>query len=307
MEVAQSTMQAVARDMNLSNVDIPSVAVVVPCYNEHGAVPNLITALAALHEILASTYEIEFVLVDDGSVDDTHRTLKAAFDHLPNYTVISHETNRGIAAAIMTGFRHTTAEIVCSMDSDCTYDPKKLIDMIPLLTEDGADVVTASPYHPQGKVHDASGQIAGGWRIWLSRSASCIYQRLFRQKLYCYTCCFRVYRRSALANITLSSPGFVGITELLWKLDQKRARIVEVPAVLTPRRFGVSKMRVMRNIVGHGRLILRVMVARFGDILGLKTSSTADVAAHGARREISTLSEEANGLSIAYSKKDITT
>ena len=50
---------------------------------------------------------------------------------------------------MMTGIRAATTEIVCSIDSDCTYDPRQLDAMVRLLTK-SVQVVTASPYHPDG-------------------------------------------------------------------------------------------------------------------------------------------------------------
>ena len=69
--------------------------------------------------------------------------------------IVHHERNQGVTAAILTGMRQPSSEIVCSIDCDCTYDPRELRQMIPLLTE-GVDLVTASPYHPQGSVKNVS-------------------------------------------------------------------------------------------------------------------------------------------------------
>jgi dolichol-phosphate mannosyltransferase len=240
----------------LANAGLTAVAVVVPCYNEQGSLSRLRTALLELRKSLADGYALQLVLVDDGSTDDTWQELGELFGAGPNVRLLRHPRNRGVAAAIMTGLRAAEAEIVCSIDSDCTYDPAQLREMIPLV-EQGADLVTASPYHPQGAVRGVP-----PWRVRLSKFASWLYRRVLRRKLFTYTSCFRVYRRSAVADVVLANDGFVGVAELLWQMDRRRARIVEAPAELCARTSGQSKMRIVRASCGHLRLLARAAVDR---------------------------------------------
>ncbi|MCP3914029.1 MAG: glycosyltransferase family 2 protein [bacterium] len=240
---------------------MPTVCVAVPCFNEEGNVGRLLTELTALRELLHPEHLVEFVLVDDGSTDRTRAALLNAFQSVPLCTVVSHDENQGIAAAIMTGFQHAHADVVCSIDSDCTYDPRQLEKALPLLTPD-IDVLTASPYHEAGTVHGAP-----PWRIALSRMASRAYRLLMRQKLSCYTSCFRVYRRDAVAELELRHPRFVGIAETLWRLDRQGARIAEWPADLTTRVEGNSKMRLVRTTWGHLQLMSRIFVTNTLDVL----------------------------------------
>src|SRR5262249_9661802 len=190
-------------------------------------------------------YALRFVFVDDGSTDGTLAALHRLFDSWPDAGVIPHGGNRGIAAAILTGVRAATTEIVCSIDCDCTYDPRRLAGMIPMLAE-GVDLVTASPYHPQGSVKNVQ-----GWRLALSRGASRLYRLVLRQKLHTYTSCFRVYRRSAVLSLDLRDPGYLGLVELIGKLDLAGGTIVECPALLEARLLGRSKMKVARNVFRH--------------------------------------------------------
>jgi glycosyltransferase involved in cell wall biosynthesis len=142
------------------------------------------------------------------------------FDSWGNCKAIHHERNLGVAAAIITGIRNAETEIVCSIDCDCTYDPHTLQEMIPKLAA-GVDMVTASPYHPQGQVRNVP-----SWRLGLSKAASFLYRRVLRQKLYTYTSCFRVYRRSIMHDLDLRNGHFIGVAEMLGMLDLRGAEIV---------------------------------------------------------------------------------
>jgi dolichol-phosphate mannosyltransferase len=146
---------------------------------------------------------------------------------------------------------------VASLDADCTYDPRQLANLLPLLRPD-VNLVVASPYHPLGAVENVP-----AWRLAISKLASRLYRLVLRNKLHTYTSCFRVYRRSAVIDLPLTSDGFVGIAELVWRLDAGGATIVECPAVLSVRRAGQSKLKIVRATLGHLRLLFRAACQRF--------------------------------------------
>ena len=229
---------------------------VIPCHNEAESVPNLREAIDRLRSALANQCELEMILVDDGSIDATNRLLREAFRQQPDVTLLRNATNQGIAAAIALGLRHARADIVASLDADCTYDPLQLVNMLQLLDDD-VDLVVASPHHPLGGVEGIP-----GWRRVLSRMASYSYRLLLRNKLYTYTSCVRLYRCASVINLPLHYGGFVGITELVWQLDRREGKIVEYPTVLNSRKFGHSKMRTVRTVFAHLGLLIRVIIAR---------------------------------------------
>ncbi|HEY2846762.1 MAG TPA: glycosyltransferase, partial [Pyrinomonadaceae bacterium] len=190
------------------------VTVVIPCYNEQEALPYLANTLRSVGSLLADGgYSANFVFVDDRSKDATLPILEGLFGDRENVRIISHKQNWGVAAGILTGIRAAKTDIVCSMDCDCTYDPHELLRMLPQLGE-GVDLVTASPYHKEGGVRNVP-----GWRLFLSRGASFLYRRVLRSKLDTYTSCFRVYRRSAFADMELDETGFLGVAEMLGRVD----------------------------------------------------------------------------------------
>jgi polysaccharide deacetylase family protein (PEP-CTERM system associated) len=235
----------------------PAITVVVPCYNEELLVPHLKNTLDEVRTSLADQYDATFLLVDDGSKDKTWEKMQAAFGKRPGYQLARHDVNQGIAAAVMTGIKLSHTEIVCSMDSDCSYDPLKLAEMIPLLTP-GVDLVTASPYHPAGAVRNVP-----AWRLTLSKGCAWAYRRVMKTKLYTFTSCFRVYRRSTVAALQLRHNRYLGIAELVGRLDLAGKAIVEFPAILECRTFGRSKMKTFRTVLGHIGLMARLRWDRF--------------------------------------------
>ena len=236
-----------------SGEGVKEITIIIPMFNETSSLFYLKRTLDELVKEAKSKYKIKFIFVDDGSTDHTYEELVKFFGSREECKILRHTTNQGIAGSLSTGFQAANTEIVCSMDADCSYDPLELMKMIPLL-EDGVDLVTASPYHRDGAVRNVP-----RWRLFLSKSLSRLYHLLLRHKLATYTSCLRVYRKSSVMSLDIRNTGFLGIAELIAKLDIHGGTIREYPAVLESRIFGQSKMQVLQTILGHLRLILIVL------------------------------------------------
>jgi dolichol-phosphate mannosyltransferase len=233
------------------------VSVVVPYYNEVDGIAMLAGKLFKLAEELAPRYELECVLVDDGSQDGSEAEARRCFAGLSLVVFASHDGNRGLGAAMRTGFARTTGDVVAAIDSDCTYDPQKIPLLLEALESTAADIATASPYHPEGGVENVI-----GWRLFLSRGASLLYRCVCTCKLYTYTSMMRAYRRHVIQNVSFESNGFSGITEILLRAACQGYRVVEVPMVLRSRVTGVSKMKVAHSMRMHLQLMARAVVWR---------------------------------------------
>ena len=234
----------------------PGLSVVIPCYNEVSSLAYLSNTLRSVRSALEEGHRIEFIFVDDRSTDDTWNELRRVFGLWEDCRFVLHETNRGVAGAIMTGVGASRNEVVASIDCDCSYDPHLLREMVPLLGPD-VDLVTASPYHPQGEVRNVP-----EWRLFLSRTLSRLYPLVLHHRLATYTSCFRVYRRSRVIDLPIRETGFLGVAELLGRIDLAGGRIVEFPTTLEVRVFGQSKMKILRTIAGHILLIARFVGVR---------------------------------------------
>ena len=230
------------------------VSMVIPCFNEEEGLAYLRNAIADLVSGFGRRHPLDFVLVDDGSTDGTWREMRRLFGNDARVALVQHERNRGIGAAVLTGTRAAKSEIVAVMDSDCSYDPARLEDMLALLAPDVA-LVTASPYHAQGGVEGVP-----GWRLFLSRGASRLYGALLTNKLATYTSCFRVFRKRPVSELTLRREGYIGVVEMLARLDLQGWRIVECPVVLETRLLGKSKLKVFGTIAGHLKFMREIII-----------------------------------------------
>lgn len=241
------------------------LSLVIPCFNEVEGIPQLCARLRPVLADLGHERELELVFVDDGSTDGTAQAIAQHAAGLP-YRVVTHARNQGLGAALRTGLAAATGDEIVTLDSDCTYDPADVPALLAALRA-GADVVTGSPYHPDGEVVGVA-----GWRLTLSRTLSRFYWLLVPQHLYTYTSCFRAYRRGSIRDLETLDDGFLAVTQLLVRSILRGERVVEWPATLTTRRFGQSKIRVVQVSLSHLRYLVRVawMRLRGTDRLGAR-------------------------------------
>ena len=223
-------------------------------HNEVEAIPNLIKGLHGFWQAEESRLAMEFLLVDDGSTDETFDLAWREADRFPGpMKVLQLKPQEGLGGALRAGFSFASGDIVVTYDADLPYplsDIPKLIKAI----RDGADVATASPYHPDGTVEGVSAA-----RLIPSRIVSFCYRlRLCRYpRLFTYPCGVRAYRRSVLQSIEPTANGFLATAQLICRGLRAGLQITEIPSRLRQRTEGKSKMRLFRVALSHMRYLLR--------------------------------------------------
>lgn len=182
-----------------------SLSIVIPCFNEVENIPKMKDELLPVLVKLAEEYSVQVVFVDDGSSDGTLNAFKDAFSSgsLPNidFTYLQHAVNMGLGAAMRTGLKASRGGLIITTDSDGTYHFSSMIGMLKYL--ENADIVTASPYHPDGNVVGVP-----EYRLVLSRGSSMIYRLLVQWDIHTYTCLFRAYRREVIDTISFEFSWF---------------------------------------------------------------------------------------------------
>jgi dolichol-phosphate mannosyltransferase len=238
------------------------LSIVIPCYNEADNASTVERDLIIVAAALAERTPVEIVFVDDGSTDGTQPALEAlCARHTRSrlmLRVVAHDRNRGLGAALRTGFAAAHGDLLVTTDSDATYRFHEIPALLDCLT-DAVDVVTASPYHPLGGVANVP-----RYRLVLSRGSSWIYRQLVSRDVHTYTALFRAYRRHVLESTPFSSDGFLAGTEILVNAVLAGYRVVEHPTVLHSRAQGTSKARLARTVIAHLRLQARILGARLG-------------------------------------------
>jgi len=222
------------------------ISLLIPAFNEAEGVTKTADKLQKVLAILRQNHDVEVIFVNDGSRDETESLLNSAFGNDTSVRVVSHEVNRGLGAAIRTGFSHVSGEIVITTDFDGTYDFETIPQILDRLIADKVDIVTASPYHPDGAVEGVP-----GYRLLFSFGASLLYRILVNRHIHTWTALFRAYRRPVIDQISFESDGFLAGTELLVNAIREGFTVSEFPTVLRVRTFGQSSIKIARVTKAH--------------------------------------------------------
>jgi dolichol-phosphate mannosyltransferase len=209
---------------------VSAFAVVVPMFNEEAGARRCIDEITrALRDSPASP---RLVVVNDGSSDRTGEILAAAENEIEALTVVTHQRNLGYGQAIQTGGR-TALELgydfVIFMDSDLTNNPRFIHILAKKMGED-CDLVKASRYIEGGGVENVP-----PWRYWISRVGNAFARLLYGLPVHDCTNGFRAIRTELLAKMHIRERGFPAIMEELYWAKALRARVCEVPYILTSR------------------------------------------------------------------------
>lgn len=144
-------------------LDVIALSVVVPCYNESENIQHLYERVtAACRDAVDDSYE--FILVDDGSRDDTWRLIEQLCDRDPHVTALNLSRNFGHQVALTAGLYHTRGERIFILDADL-QDPPELLGEMMAKMDEGADVVYGQ------RLTRESGR-------WLKEQATLLFYRL---------------------------------------------------------------------------------------------------------------------------------
>jgi dolichol-phosphate mannosyltransferase len=228
------------------------ISFIFPAFNEADNLKRFPAEVFPVFDRLGEPYEL--VIVDDGSVDDTAVVARGLGERVH---VIQHDRNKGLGAAIRTGIASAIGDIVITMDADLTFAPTLVASLLERFRRGDVDVVSGSPKLA------GYGKDIPTYRVFIGKISTLVYSFIFGRRITAVSPVFRLYRRSDLIGLPLQSTGFDINAEILFFLVQRGKRIAEVPAALTQRIHGESKLNYKREMKRHLRLVWRMIKLRF--------------------------------------------
>jgi glycosyltransferase involved in cell wall biosynthesis len=217
-----------------------SLSVVVPVYNERNTI----------HEILRQVRSVpipkQIILVDDCSSDGTREILEHLAKTDTDLTIAFHEKNQGKGAALRTGFKLATGEIVIVQDADLEYDPAQYPQLIQPIVEGKADVVYGSRFI--GDRH----RVLYFWHLLANKFLTLLSNVFTNLNLTDMEVCYKVFRREVIQGIALKSNRFGFEPEVTAKVARfqlpavegrpaRRCRVYEVPVSYNGRDYKEGK------------------------------------------------------------------
>jgi glycosyltransferase involved in cell wall biosynthesis len=193
------------------------LSIVIPCYNEVRTIRHIVDRVRA-----APVAEREIIIVDDCSRDGTRDLLRTEIAPLVD-KVLYHEVNQGKGAALRTGFRAATGDVVVVQDADLEYDPQDYPRLLQPILEGKADVVFGSRFQG-GQPH----RVVYFWHMVGNKFLTLLSNMATNINLTDMETCYKVFRREVLQRIEIEENRFGFEPEITAKVARLGVVIYEV-------------------------------------------------------------------------------
>ncbi|QBD76375.1 glycosyltransferase [Ktedonosporobacter rubrisoli] len=203
---------------------VPGLSVVLPAYNEEQVIAT--TLLDVLKTLTLWGLDFEVLVVNDGSVDRTGNIVAELAREHPRVRLITHETNQGYGAALVSGFQAATKALTFFMDSDGQFDIRELRQFFPFLKS--YDAVLGYRIARQDTWMRKLN--AWGWK--------CLIGWVLGLHVRDIDCAFKLLRTEFLQRYPLQTRGAMINAELLYRLRRAGYTYWEVGVHHLPRRAG---------------------------------------------------------------------
>lgn len=193
------------------------LSIVIPCYNEVNTIETIVDAVRNI-----PYHNKEIIIVDDHSTDGTREKLKNAIESTV-YKVIYHDRNQGKGAALRSGIKTVTGDIVIFQDADLEYSPSEIPMVIQPILDGKADVVFGSRFiggKTQRMIYFSN--MAG------NKIITALSNILTRTHLTDMATCYKAFKREIIQSIDLKENSFGCEPEITVKVAKKRVKIHEV-------------------------------------------------------------------------------
>lgn len=195
------------------------LSIIIPCYNEVGTIDLIIEA------VNKSPYQDkEIIIVDDRSTDGTREKLQQEIESSGRVSkVFYHEVNQGKGAALRTGIKAATGDLVIIQDADLEYDPNEYGRLAEPILQGKADVVFGSRF-AGGEAH----RVLYFWHR-VGNSFLTLLSNMFTDlDLTDMETCYKLFRREIIEKIEIEENRFGFEPEVTAKVAKLNCRIYEV-------------------------------------------------------------------------------
>jgi len=195
------------------------LSIVIPVYNEAATIESLLTTV---QNVDIGAIEKEIICVNDCSRDGTREKLNEVGPRL-GITVFHHDVNQGKGAALRTGFKAATGDMVIIQDADLEYDPAEYPKLMKPILDGHADVVYGSRF-AGGETH----RVLYYWHSLGNKFLTTLSNMMTNLNLSDMETCYKVFKRDIIKNIQIEEDRFGFEPEITAKVAKMRCRIYEV-------------------------------------------------------------------------------
>lgn len=232
------------------------LSIVLPVYNEVKTIKEIIKRV----EDASLNLDKEIIIVDDFSVDGTRQILNDL--KAKGYRVIFHENNKGKGAALRTGFKEATGDIILIQDADLEYDPSEYPLLLEPILSGQARVVYGSRFARDEGLAQVVRQHKNlySWHFFYylgNRFLSLVTALLYGVPITDMETGYKVFKADVIKGLTLTANRFEFEPEVTAKILKKGIKIYEVPISYHGREYSEGKKITWRDGLTAIKVLLK--------------------------------------------------
>jgi glycosyltransferase involved in cell wall biosynthesis len=204
------------------------LSIVIPVYNEKNTLGEIVKRVSA------TPFEKEIILVDDYSTDGS-REIIHELENGSDIRAFYHEKNMGKGAALKTGLRNATGDIVIIQDADLEYDPSEYDKLTQPILQDKADVVYGSRFMGGPR------RVLYFWHSVANTFLTLFSNMMTNLNLTDMETGYKVFRRDVVEKITIKSNRFGVEPEITAKIARLGVRVYDIPISYSGRQYSEGK------------------------------------------------------------------
>jgi len=212
------------------------LSIIVPIYNEKDLLETVLRNVRS-----AIPFEHELILVDDHSTDGTLEILKKEAEN-PDTIIVCHEKNQGKGAAIRSGLKHATGDIIIIQDADMEYDPRDIPKVIQPILEGKTNVAYGSRFLGSVEKMRLPNFVANKILAWLVTI-------LYFQRITDEATAYKAFRKEVIRSLDLKCNRFEFCPEVTARVLRRGEKIIEVPVTFSARTFEEGKKIGWRDFI----------------------------------------------------------
>lgn len=213
------------------------LSIIIPVYNEEKTIDKLLNKVIEVK--LPKNIDKEIIVVDDGSTDESKNFLKNI--KIKGVKKIFHEKNLGKGAAVKTGIKNSTGDLIIIQDADLEYDPSFYKLLIKPILKKEAQVVYGSRLIDYPLKFWGKDKTVLPLHLIANRFLTLLTNLIYEGKLTDMETGYKLFTREVIKNISINSNKFDFEAEVTVKLLKKKVPIIEVPISIKPRTYKEGK------------------------------------------------------------------
>jgi glycosyltransferase involved in cell wall biosynthesis len=211
------------------------LSIIMPAYNEEKTIEKIIHLVQKV-DLSRIGFNKEIIIIDDCSKDQTADIVRRLQRQFENIRLLSHMKNSGKGAAVKTGIKHATGDILIIQDADMENDPNDYIACISPIVEGKAKVVYGSrrlnkDNKKKAKLSFFMGGVIVTW----------FFNILYLQHITDEPTCYKTFKTDVIKNIRIDGSRFEWEPEVTAKIAKMGIKIHEVPISYFPRSIKEGK------------------------------------------------------------------